>query len=114
MTHNMEIEIEQEGDVYVVVVQGRIDATTSSIVEKKLNKIYDIASKIVMDFTDVDYLSSAGIRLLLQLTKKMQSKEGGIALFGLSEYVYEIICMAGFDRVLTLFKNKPDALKSLK
>lgn len=114
MTHNVEFKVEQEGDVYIVVIEGRIDATTTPTVEKKLAKLDDIAMKMAIDFSDVDYLSSAGMRLLLSLTKRMESKGGKVAFYGMGDDVVDIIRMAGFERILNLFGKKADALKSLK
>ncbi len=109
----VEITVEQEGDVYIVMLDGRIDASTTPIVEKKLANLLDISKKIIVDFTDVGYLSSAGMRLLLSMTKKMQAKEGQAVFFAMSDDVLEIIKMAGFERILKIVKTKSEALKSL-
>jgi anti-sigma B factor antagonist/stage II sporulation protein AA (anti-sigma F factor antagonist) len=114
MMRNVELRVEQEGDVYIIVIEGRIDATTTPIVEKKLAKLDDLAMRIAIDFSDVEYLSSAGMRLLLSLAKRMQSKGGIVAIYGMADDVVDIIRMAGFERILNLFGKKADALKSLK
>lgn len=110
----VEITVEQEGDVHIVRLDGRLDASTTPVAEKKLAKLLEVSKKIAIDFTDVGYLSSAGMRLLLSMTKKMQAKGGHISFFAMSEDVLEIIKMAGFERILKIFNTKSDALKSLK
>lgn len=106
-----EITVEQEGDVYVAHIDGRLDASTTPVVEKKVQKLLETVSKLLFDFTDVSYLSSAGMRLLLSTSKKMHAKGGKIAFFGMSDDVLEIIKMAGFERVLSLASSKKEALK---
>jgi len=114
MMNKVEFKVEQEGDVYIVLIQGRIDATTTPTVEKKLAKLYDVVEKLAIDFSEVDYLSSAGMRLLLALSKRMSAKGGKIAFYGMTDEVLEIIRMAGFERILNIFSKKSEALKSLK
>ena len=114
MAGNFEFSVEQEGDIYIVLIGGRVDATTAPTLEKKLAKIEEIAMKMAIDFSQVDYLSSAGMRLLLVLTKKMGAKGGKVAYFGMADSVLEIIKMAGFERILKIFSNKSEALKSLQ
>jgi anti-sigma B factor antagonist/stage II sporulation protein AA (anti-sigma F factor antagonist) len=110
----VEINVEQEGDILIVRLDGRLDASTTPVVEKKLAKVLEASKKMAIDFTNVDYLSSAGMRLLLSMTKKMHAKEGQICFFGMSEDVLEIIRMAGFERILKIFNTKSEALKSFK
>lgn len=114
MVGGVEFTVEQEGDVYIVLIRGRIDATTTPTVEKKLARLDEVAKKLAIDFTGVDYLSSAGMRLLLSMTKKLHAKGGKMVCYGMRDDVVEIIRMAGFERILDLFGSKEDALKSLK
>lgn len=110
----VEITVEQEGDIYIIILEGRLDAATTPVVEKKLAALLDIAKKIVVDLTDIVYLSSAGMRLLISMTKKLHGKGGEVCFFGMSDDVLEIIKMAGFERILKITKTRNDALKSLK
>ena len=110
----VEITVEEEKGVHVVKLDGRLDASTTPVVEKKLAGLIEVSSKIAIDFTNVDYLSSAGMRLLLSLTKKMDAKGGQAAFFGMDEDVLEIIRMAGFERILKIFNTKDEALKTFK
>lgn len=110
----VEIKIEQEGDVYLVILEGRIDATSTPLVEKKLANLLDVTKKIAVDFTDIIYLSSAGMRLLLSMTKKMHAKSGEVVFFGMSDDVTDIIRMAGFERILKIYSSKSEALKAMK
>lgn len=109
----VDIVVEQENDIYIVSLSGRLDASTTPVIEKKLGKLLEVAHKIAIDFSKISYLSSAGLRLLLSSTKKMQAKEGKIAFFSMSDDVIEIIQMAGFERILHIFPSKKETLKFL-
>ena len=65
----------------------------------------------MLDFTRIDYLSSAGLRILLSATKKLKEKKGTLILFSLQEEVLEIIKMAGFDKILHICLNEKEALQ---
>jgi anti-anti-sigma factor len=111
----MAVEVKESvhGDVRVMRIEGRLDAATSPIVERKVNEaIEGGAHKLVFNFAGVDYLSSAGMRLLLTVSKKVASKGGRLSVAEVSDEVMEVIKMAGFDRVLDLHGSETDALKS--
>ena len=113
MSIGMTIDIEKEGEVTVFSLEGRLDALTSPVLEGKLNEqIGQGRVKILLDFSRIDYLSSAGMRLLLSTTKKLKSKEGKLALASINDEVMEIIKMAGFERILHIFKSENEAFKS--
>lgn len=108
------IIVQEEKGVHIVKLDGRLDASTTPIVEKKLAGLLEVSTRIAIDFTNVGYLSSAGMRLLLALTKKMDAKKGQAVFFGMEEDVFEIIKMAGFERILKIYKTKNEALKAFK
>lgn len=110
----VEISVEEEAGMHVVTIEGRIDATTTPIVEKKLEGLIEASSKIVIDCSNINYLSSAGMRFFLSMTKKMQAKNGKVAFFSMSDDVMEIIKMAGFERILKIYSTKKEAIKAMQ
>lgn len=109
---NIEIELEEVENKYIFRLQGRIDAITSPVLETKINQLIDQKRhNILLDFTNIEYLSSAGLRLLLSASKKLQALQGRLVIFALADEVLEIVKMAGFERVLSLAKQERDALK---
>lgn len=113
MAAAIDIQVEQEGTVYIVKLSGRLDAASTPLVEKKLEKLQETSTKLLIDFGGVHYLSSAGMRLLLSTSKKLKAKKGSIAFYGMGPEVMEIIKIAGFDRILPIFAKKDEALKAL-
>jgi len=66
---------------------------------------------LLLDFTNVDYLSSAGMRVLLASLKKIKALKGVFLLFSVNEDVDDIIHLAGFDKILPIFSDEKDALQ---
>lgn len=100
--------------VKVFRLEGRIDAVSSTALEKKLQEcLTEQRFRVVLDFIKVDYLSSAGMRLLLSMTKKFKSHEGHLALCALHDNVMEIIRMAGFERILSIYPLEKEAIAAV-
>ncbi len=108
------VEVEESEGKYILRVSGRIDAATAPLLERKIEEQMEAKHlRLLLDLSGVDYLSSAGMRLLLAATKKMKAREGVLAMSGIVDEVMEIIKMAGFERILNLYPNEKQALDSL-
>lgn len=100
--------------VKVIRLEGRIDAVSSAVLEKKLQEcLSQQRFRVVLDFIKVDYLSSAGMRLLLSMTKKFKSHDGHLALCAIHDNVMEIIRMAGFERILSIYPLEKEAITAV-
>lgn len=111
----LNIAIEEVGGKCVLRLEGRIDAVTSPSLEKEIAHLFEGGHKhMLLDCLKVDYLSSAGMRLLLSSTKKFKGAKGHFALCNLEDEVMEIIKVAGFERVLEIYSSEADGLKGLE
>jgi anti-anti-sigma factor len=114
--NNMEdlvsIKEEIKGDILLLRLSGRLDAVSAPLVEKK---IFDSINKghhnLLIDFAGVDYLSSAGMRMLLSISKKLKTFSGKLVLCSIVMNVMDILKMSGFDHVLELTKSEEDGLR---
>lgn len=112
MEGEVEITEQQEGDILLLHIKGRLDAISSPTAEKKiLDQITDGHHKLVLDFTDVDYLSSAGMRLLLRTTKKLKTVSGKLIVCSVTSNVMDVLKMSGFDHVIELSSTSEEALQ---
>lgn len=112
MSAGINIQIEDDQGASIFRLEGRMDATSAPLLEKKLSEQISAGkTKLVLDFAKVDYLSSAGMRLLLSTTKKLKEGAGGLHLCTVSEEVMEIIKMAGFERIIRIFPTEQEALQ---
>ena len=110
----MEIIEEKRGHISMFKLQGRLDSNTSLIFEKRLfDAMSDGAKSVVIDFKDLDYISSAGLRVILKATKALRREEGKILLCTMQDYVKEVFEIAGFDSFLPIVPTIDDALKSM-
>lgn len=110
----MEAQVEEKGDVVVVRIQGRLDAASSPQLEKKVNAIIDSGHfKIILNFAGVEYLSSAGMRLMLSVSKKLKHLEGKVVACSINDDVMEVVKMAGFHQVLELYPTEEECFNHL-
>ncbi|MHC4211483.1 MAG: STAS domain-containing protein [Planctomycetota bacterium] len=107
----MKIDTHDKEDVKVVRVEGKLDTNTTPEAESCLTQIMDQgAQKILIDFENLDFVSSAGLRVLLATAKKLGTKGGALRVCGLNETVRDIFDISGFSTLLRVFDNEQDAL----
>lgn len=113
---SMDITTRTHQDVTLVVFAGKLDSNTSPQAQEALDAILAGGGrKIVVDFTALDYISSAGLRVLLGAAKRIRGAGGGSALrlFGLNPTVREVFEISGFSTILAVRATEADALKGL-
>lgn len=98
----MTISKNLEGDKLTVAVEGRLDTVTAPDLEAELKTALDGAKELVMDFTKLEYISSAGLRVLLSAFKKMDAKGGKMKVTNINEMVREVLDVTGLMSVLTV------------
>ena len=97
----MEIKTNRNGEELVLDIIGRLDTTTSPELESALQSSLDGVTKLVLDFKELEYISSAGLRVLLA-TQKTMNKQGEMIVKNSSEDVKEVFEITGFSDILTL------------
>ncbi|MBR2797492.1 MAG: STAS domain-containing protein [Clostridia bacterium] len=97
----MTINKQQNGSVLTIAVQGRLDTTTAPDLEKEIKTGLDGVTELIMDFEKLDYISSAGLRVLLSAQKAM-SKQGSMKVIHVSDLVMEVFEVTGFTDILTI------------
>lgn len=97
----MEINKTQNGTEAILALEGRLDTVTSPSLEKELDTVMDEAEAITLDFTKLDYISSAGLRVLLGAHKVM-SRKGGLKIINVNEVVREVFDVTGFSDILNI------------
>jgi anti-sigma B factor antagonist len=110
----MEIIEEKHGQVSTFKLQGRLDSNTSQVFEKRIfDAMSDGTKNVIIDFKELDYISSAGLRVILKATKALKREDGKIRLCAMQDYVKEVFEIAGFDSFLPIVPTMDDALKSM-
>ncbi|MBE0478262.1 STAS domain-containing protein [Candidatus Aerophobetes bacterium] len=107
----MNITQKQEGGIDIFSLNGRFDAHCAADVEEKLNDaISRGARKLLLNLEGTEYISSAGLRVLLAIAKKLKKEGGQIKLCSLQPYVQEVFDVAGFTQIFTICKNLEEAV----
>lgn len=96
----MNISETRSGDVVQIKIDGRVDTTTSPQLQQAILQAFQKGSKLVLDFSDVEYVSSAGLRALLIGQKTANSKGGSMTLVHVADAVLQVFQMSGFSGIL--------------
>jgi anti-sigma B factor antagonist len=91
----MKITKKQDGSALVIALEGRLDTTTAPELEAELKTCLDGITDLTLDLTNLDYISSAGLRVLLSAHKTMM-KQGQMKVINASEIVKEVFEVTGF------------------
>lgn len=85
-----------------LAVEGRIDTITSQDLDKEINEEFGNFDSLIMDFTDLEYISSAGLRVLIATQKKLKAEDIPFVIKNVNDTVGEIFRMSGFDKILKI------------
>ena len=97
----MTIEKKLNGELATLVVAGRLDTQTAPELEKELNGVVSGIKQLTFDMTGLEYVSSAGLRVILKAQKIMNSK-GSMKLTGVNDSIMEVFDITGFIDILTI------------
>lgn len=105
------IEQEKSGDVVVLAPAGRIDSATAKTLESTVLEVIDGgANRLVVDLSAVDYVSSAGLRVILLAGKKAKAGGGGLVLAGLKQTIRDVFEISGFLRLFEVKDTRAEAV----
>jgi anti-sigma B factor antagonist len=108
----MEIIEQKQNDICIFKINGRLDSNTSHELEEKIfEAIKKESNQMIIDFEGLDYISSAGLRVILKASKALKRSEGSIVLCSMQDYVKEVFEIAGFDIFLPITMKMNDALE---
>jgi anti-anti-sigma factor len=110
----MEIKENRVGAALVISFSGRLDATTSGQLEKLLvERLQSGVNRLVLDMSDLQYISSAGLRVLGMTLKQLSATEGRMALCGVRETVQKVFDISGFTPLFRIATSLDDAVASI-
>lgn len=97
----LKIEKKQDDKKLEAALEGRLDTTSAPQLEAVLKDSLDAIDELILDFTGLEYISSAGLRVLLS-SQKIMSKKGGMKVTHVSDVIMEIFEVTGFSDILTI------------
>jgi anti-anti-sigma factor len=111
----MEVRTERVGDVDVVSPEGHLDGIYSTAFAKEVGALITGPNpKILIDFAEVDFVTSSGLRAVLLLVKKAKASGGAFALCGVNEQVREVLDISGFADLFGIHAGRAEGVAALK
>lgn len=109
----MGIKISSAGEVKVVEFEGKFDSMNFHAAENKIMSLIDQGvRKILLDFAKLEYINSAGLRILIIAAKEIKEVEGELRLCSPNKLVKEIFAISGFEKIFKIFDDRLKALAS--
>jgi anti-sigma B factor antagonist len=110
----MDIEEHTEAHKLVIALGGRLDSNTSPELEKLICPRIEATDVVIVDMSRLDYVSSAGLRVLLKAAKIARGAQHRLALAGLTPQVQEVFDISGFTAIFTIYDSRQKALEALR
>lgn len=107
--------IKDKGNVSIIYLNGYLDAHTAPQLETNLSELIDTNRfNIIVNFKELNYISSAGLGVFMAYIEKIRENEGDIKLTSMSDKVYNIFDLLGFPLLYEIFKSEDDAINKFK
>lgn len=111
----MKADIIQKDNTTIFALAGRLDSNTAPVFEKQLQDyIITPGSHLIFDFLELDYISSAGLRIILNTAKAYKQGPYKFVTCSMQDHVHEVFEIAGFDTFITIHPTIDDSLSLLK
>lgn len=110
----MALEVTRENEIIVIAMPQRFDANNAPDIESEVKALlFGKPVKLVLDFAKTEYIASAGLRVLLVVTRDQMKAGGKVALAGIRPQVLKVFEMAGFTSIFTICANRDEAIKKI-
>jgi len=107
----MEITEKNTEKCMIIGIQGRLDTISSAVFEKRLTELMDHqVTRILVNCSQMDYISSSGLRILLTALKRITAAKGKFVLSGMNDNINEIFAIAGFTKIFEIYPGEEEAL----
>jgi len=111
----MEIIEKRQNGTLLISVSGRMDAVSAPEFDLKIGQFLNEGVKsMVFDLSELDYISSAGLRSFLLIAKKLKPNSGSIALASMQDLVKDVFEVSGFNQVLPVFNSIDEAMENVE
>ncbi|MBR0260321.1 MAG: STAS domain-containing protein [Selenomonadaceae bacterium] len=108
MSSKVEFQTSTHKDWQIFSIIGRVDTVTAAEVDKVGNEFLQSNNNIALDMSAMDYISSAGLRVLLRIAKKSKRDKKKFVLFGASGMIKEVLEASGMDMLVTIYETQED------
>jgi anti-anti-sigma factor len=107
----LDISSEHQASSLIIRLNGRIDASSAKELEQHCTQVIETGERhLVFDFTNIDYISSAGLRVVLLVAKQLNAAGGSLKLCAMKEIILNVFEISGFSKLFNIFPTVDDAL----
>ena len=107
----MDFTVDELGDVRAIRISGNLDTQTSPVAQKQLIQLIDSgATKILIDFENLNYISSTGLRMLLVAHSRLEGTSGQLRICNPNTMVQEVFETSGFSEIFAVYRSQAEAL----
>ena len=99
----MQIEKTEENGITVLNVSGQLTSPTSPALETAINQVLETENDLILDFAELDFLASSGIRVILSTQKKIKTKNGAFVIRNVNKVVMDVFEMTGLRDFISVF-----------
>lgn len=111
----IDTQFERKEEILIGKLDGRIDTTNADELQSKMDAEITAEDQVlILDFEQVSYVSSSGLRVVLRMAKKFNDPGKRFAICSLSESVHEILTMSGFDQLISIYESQSVAISDIK
>src|SRR5262249_46534128 len=108
----MDISEDRKADAVILALSGKLDATNAKTFEDKiLSLINSGVQRLVVDLSQLEYVSSSGLRVFLVAAKRLQPTDGKFALCGMQDHIRQLFDLAGLSSILSIYGSRAEAVK---
>ncbi|MFH2142190.1 MAG: STAS domain-containing protein [Bacteroidota bacterium] len=107
----MNVNISTKDDIVIITIEGSIDSKTAGDLQSQIIGKVSESDKVMLVLSKVDFVSSAGLRILLMVYRQINAKNGKVVLVGVSEEIKDVMSMTGFINFFEISENIDDAHK---
>lgn len=110
----MAINQTSENGVTILAVDGNLDGDgTQALEEQVVGLLESGETKLLFDFSGLDYINSSGLRVLVLAYQRLKKASGTVAICGVKDYIQEVFEVSGYDKIFPLYPVRADALSAM-
>lgn len=107
----MKVDFKTQNNILIIKVNGSIDSNTAPEIQEKILGASADSKNVIIDLSEVDFVSSAGLRVILMIYRQIKSKDGKVVLVGVSEEIRDVMTVTGFANFFEMVDSIENALK---
>nr|WP_321513015.1 STAS domain-containing protein [uncultured Pseudodesulfovibrio sp.] len=110
----MAMNQENENGIIILAIDGNLDAEGTQAMEEKVLALLESGeTRLLFDFSGLDYINSSGLRVLVLAYQRLKKVSGIVAICGVKDYIQEVFEVSGYDKIFPLYTVRADALNGM-